>query len=93
MIYNDLNNSEYFFEFDEVKLYFSSMFYKEKFIKSYNQFIKDETDKFKVRYKCNITADLLFVLLLYKKIEKRGFRVEYHGRKISENYYLSINFK
>ncbi len=90
MIYNDLNNSTYSVTYDNFTLYFSSNFYKEKFIKSVANFIKEETDKIKVKYKSGIYADELFILLLYRKIEKRGFRVLYKNKEIKENYYFNI---
>ena len=90
MIYNDLNNSTYSVIYDDLTLYFSSNFYIEKFVKSYIDFIKDETDKLKVKYKCEAYADELFILLLYRKIEKRGFRVLYKNKEIKENYYFNI---
>ena len=33
MVYNDIDKSDYIFEYDKLKFYFSSLFYKEKFIK------------------------------------------------------------
>ena len=91
MIYNDLNESNYTFEYDDLKFYFSSNFYKEKFIKEYHNFIKEETMKLKVKFKCNIYCDEMILLLLYKKIEKRGFKVEYKGKELIENYYIDFN--
>lgn len=90
MIYNDLNESSYVFKYDKLNLYFSSKFYMNKFIKEHHDYIKNESDKLKVKFKCSVYADELFLLLLYKKIEKRGFRVEYQGKEIDENYYFDI---
>ena len=84
MIYNDLNNSTYSVTYDNFTLYFSSNFYKEKFVKNVDNFIKEETDKVKVKYKCDVYSDELFILLLYRKIEKRGFRVLYKNKEIKE---------
>ena len=86
MIYNDLNESDYTFEYDDLKFYFSSKFYLEKFTREYSNFIKDETMKFKIKYKCNAYIDDMLLLLLYKKIEKRGFKVLYDGNELQENY-------
>lgn len=86
MVYNDLNESDYTFEYDDLKFYFSSKFYLEKFIKEYSNFIKEETMKLKVKFKCNIYCDEMILLLLYKRIEKRGFKVTLQGKDLNENY-------
>ena len=86
MIYNDINESNYTFKYDNLVFYFSSKFYLEKFTREYSNFIKDETMKFKIKYKCNAYIDDMLLLLLYKKIEKRGFKVLYDGNELQENY-------
>ena len=91
MIYNDINESKYTFKYDDLVFYFSSNFYKEKFIKEHVNFIHDETMKLKIKFKCNIYCDEMILLLLYKKIEKRGFKVLYKNNELSENY--CIDFK
>ena len=91
MVYNDINESIYTFKYDDLVFYFSSQFYKEKFKSMYAQFLKDETMKLKIKFKCNIYCDEMILLLLYKKIEKRGFKVEYKGKELIENYYIDFN--
>ena len=91
MVYNDSNESNYTFMYDDLVFYFSSNFYKEKFIKEYSNFIKEETMKLKVKFKCNIYCDEMILLLLYKKIEKRGLKVLYKGKELIENYYIDFN--
>ena len=86
MIYNDINESNYTFKYDKLVFYFSSKFYLEKFTREYSNFIKDETMKFKIKYKCNAYIDEMLLLLLYKRIEKRGFKVLYDGNELQENY-------
>ena len=86
MIYNDINESNYTFKYDSLIFYFSSKFYLEKFTREYSNFIKDETMKFKIKYKCGAYIDEMLLLLLYKKIEKRGFKVLYDGIELQENY-------
>lgn len=86
MIYNDINESNYTFKYYDLVFYFSSKFYLEKFTREYSNFIKDETMKFKIKYKCNAYIDEMLLLLLYKKIEKRGFKVLYDGNELQENY-------
>ena len=71
----NLNESEYYFKYKGLIFYFSSEFYKKKFADEISSFIETETLKLQVKYNININFDILFMLSLYKKIEKRGFRV------------------
>ena len=89
MVYKDINESNYIFEYNKLKFYFSSLFYKEKFIKEHIDFIRDETMKLKIKFKCSIYFDEMILLLLYKKIEKRGFKVLYNDKPIRENYLIT----
>ena len=88
MIYNDINESNYIINYKDIKFYFSSQFYQDKFKNEYLIFLKEETDKLKIKFKCNIDADYMILLLLYKKIEKRGFRVEYKNTRLADNYFV-----
>ena len=90
MVYNDINESEISFKYGKLKFYFSSEFYKLKFERLFLQFLKDETMKLKIKYKCNIVADEMILILLYKKIEKRGFRVYYKEVLMQEQYFVSV---
>ena len=78
-------------KYDNLVFYFSSQFYKEKFKREYSQYLKDETMKLKIKFKCNIYCDEMILLLLYKKIEKRGFKVLYKGKDLIENYYINLS--
>ena len=91
MIYNDINESNYTFKYDKLVFYFSSKFYQEKFIREYSDYLKDEIMKLKIKFKCNIYCDEMILLLLYKKIEKRGFKVLYKGKELNENYYIDLS--
>ena len=86
MVYNDINESTYNFSYDDMTFYFSSKFYKEKFKNDYINYLKEETDKLRIKFKCNVVADEMILLLLYKKIEKRGFRVEFKNERLSDDY-------
>ena len=88
MIYNDIDESTYSFNYDDMIFYFSSQFYQEKFKNEYVSYLKEETDKLRIKFKCGIDADYMILLLLYKKIEKRGFRVEFKGKRLADNYFV-----
>ena len=71
----NLNESEYYFKYKGLIFYFSSKFYKKKFLEEISSFIETETLKLQVKYNININFDILFMISLYKKIENRGFMV------------------
>ena len=71
----NLNESEYYFKYNGFVFYFSSEFYKKKFADEISSFIENETLKLQVKYNVNIIIDNLLMIALYKKIEKRGFRI------------------
>lgn len=87
IIYNDLHESDYIFEYDKIKFVFSSKFYLENFKKRYQDYLKSETDKLYAKYKTSIFADYLILYELYCKIEKRGFLMYYKGKEINEFYF------
>ena len=45
--------------------------------------------KLQSKYKCILYADEMILLDLYKKIEKRGFRVLYNNESISDSYFIN----
>lgn len=94
-IYYDLNESVYTFQYDKLRFYFSSKFYLSKFKNEYIEYLKNETLKLKSKYNCILYADEMLLLDLYKKIEKRGFKVLYNNSLIDENYFIDaiINIK
>lgn len=89
IIYHDIEQSTYIFEYDNLKFHFSSRLYLDKFKDRYSNYIKEETDKFSSRFKMSIYADELFLLELYRKIEKRGFKVYYKNIDIKETCSIS----
>lgn len=89
IIYHDIEKSKYTFKYDHLTFYFSAPLYLNKFKDKYIEYIKSETDKFNSRFRMIIYADELFLLELYRKIEKRGFKVLYDNKDIEE--YCFIN--
>ena len=63
-----------------------------KFKREYSEFLKNETMKLKLHFKCNVYCDEMILLLLYRKIEKRGFRVYAKGLRLIDNYYIESYF-
>lgn len=79
-VYHDLSESEYFTSIDGVKYFFSSKFLQQKFI---DKLRANRADcdlvyrKMELHYNLNDYSDLL----LYKDVERRGFRVYMKGRE------------
>lgn len=71
----NINESNYVATFGGFNFYFSSNFYKEKFEKEVLKYVEDEELKIENKYKMQINVRLYLAISLYKKIEKRGFRV------------------
>lgn len=71
----NINESEYMTTFGGFNFYFSSNFYKEKFEREVSKYVEEEELKINNKYKTQINVGLYLALSLYKKIEKRGFRV------------------
>lgn len=74
-IYYDLTESVEFVELLQTRFYFSSSFNKERFLKGYEDYIKEEEDKIKAKYGINISIRYYLLITYYIKIEKRGFYI------------------
>lgn len=80
LVYQDIEESPFYYDYEDFKFYFSSQFYRRNFKLKVEDYIKQETYKLKNRYKIfnnkfyEILKEVLLISL-YKKIEKRGFKV------------------
>lgn len=90
-IYYDLNLSKYKLDYKRFTFIFSSKFYINKFEKELNNFVDIEDKKLYSKYKIILEDKEFLALSLYKKIEKRGFKVLFLGKEINENESFSIN--
>lgn len=75
-IYYDLNESTEIVELLNTKFYFSSSFNKERFLRGYESYIKEEEDKLIAKYGLNISNRYYLLIAYYMKIEKRGFLIK-----------------
>lgn len=71
----NINKSEYYFKVNKLTFFFSSKFNKTRFENGFIDYVNEETNKIKAKYKVNINLTNYFLLAYYKKIEKRGFKV------------------
>lgn len=90
-IYYDLTESTYRLDYKRFTFYFSSKFYIDKYKKELDNFVNIEDKKIYSRYRVVLECTEYLALSLYKKIEKRGFRVNFMGVEIKENESFSIN--
>lgn len=89
-VYQNIEESPFFVEYIDFTFYFSSAFYQRNFKLKLPGYIREEEFKLKNRYR--IMNERFFEILhevlaisLYKKIEKRGFRVFKNNEKYNES--------
>lgn len=75
-IYYDLTESDVFVELLECRFYFSSSFNKERFLKGYETYIKEEEDKIIAKYGLLLSVRFYLLMAYYLRIEKRGFYIK-----------------
>ncbi len=90
-IYYDLNLSTYRVDYKRFTFLFSSKFYIDKFKKELDNFVNIEDKKIYSKYRVVLECSEYLALSLYKKIEKRGFKVYFNNKEIKENESFSIN--
>lgn len=97
-VYKNIEDSDYVFNFQRFTFYFSSKFYIDKFKKELDNYIDIEKNKLFKRHDIILESSEYLALSLYKKIEKRGFRVyfnkdikKYPPYKLKENETFSIS--
>lgn len=71
----DINESNYTLKINDYTFYFSSEFNKMRFERNFDYFVIEEINKIRVKYKVNIDLYDYLLVVFYKKIEKRGFKV------------------
>lgn len=90
----DINKSSYHFIVNDYDYYFSSIFNLKRFSNNYDYFVEEETNKLRAKYKVNIDIYDYLVMVFYKKIEKRGFKVLIHKDndiiEVKENYIYKL---
>lgn len=89
-IYIDIKESDIKVVKYGLVFYFSSEFYKTKFIENVDNYINQEMLKLKNKYKINNNFELFLTLSYYKYVEKRGFKVldDVNKKEVTENVLL-----
>lgn len=89
MVYQNIFESNYYYDYKSYRLYFSSLFNKTRFIDRIEAYIKDENIKNSNKYGVKIDLTNYLIIVLYKKLEKRGFRVyNLDNELISDNGFI-----
>lgn len=91
-IFTDIYESTYSYKVDNMEFYFSSVVYRDKFAKRYENFYIEEQKKLELRYNCSIKCKPLMLIKLYTMIEKRGFRVLIDGKTIDSIPLFKIEY-
>lgn len=90
-IYHNLNETTYKYELDELIFYFSSEFNLKRFKNNVKDYVDLENFKLMNKYRLQLNLSNMLSIAYYKKIEKRGFRVEYSYKNINETTLISDN--
>ena len=80
-VYYDLTESNEIVELLNTRFYFSSSFNKDRFLKGYESFIKEEEDKIIAKYQVSISIRFYLLIAYYIRIEKRGFYLTRYNEK------------
>lgn len=89
-IFYDLTESTEYVEMLDTRFYFSSSFNKERFLRGYYSFIKEEEDKISSKYGIKLRIKFYLLISYYLKIEKRGFYILRLSKKTGE---YSLNYQ
>ena len=89
-VYYDLKESNEYVDLLNHRFYFSSSFNKERFLSSYQSYIKEEEDKIIAKYNVLISIRFYLLIAFYLRIEKRGFYITKYS-EISDNYDIILD--
>lgn len=92
----DINKSEYYFRINKLTFFFSSKFNKQRYEAGFMDFVNEETNKIKAKYKVDINLVNYLLVVYYKKIEKRGFKILTYNEfddiiELEENYKFVVS--
>lgn len=93
IIYHDINKSNYYFKHENLTFYFSSLLYLNKFTKQYTSYIEEESAKLNNKFNMTVISKKVFLITLYKKIEKRGFRVLLNDKPLDKDVIAVLKIK
>ena len=91
--FTDIMESDIIAIYGSYKYYFTSNFNKKKFIENIEDYVYLEELKIKNRYGINIELNDYLAVWFYKKVQKKGFKVEdlKTGKLIKEFNFKTYN--
>lgn len=75
-IYLNIDESIYYYEYKNLKFYFSSKFNLKRFSEKVDEFVKKETYNLQIKFQNPVYIDEFLAIVFYRKIERRGFRIQ-----------------
>lgn len=82
-VYHNIEESDIYLMVGNFVLYFSSNNIRRKYSSLYDEYYQKVNEKLNKIYIMDYTP--IIVISLYKRVEKRGFRVYYKDRRIIDN--------
>ena len=92
-IYFDLTQSEFIYTYKDIEIRFSSQLKLNAFTKQVDSYVETEKLKLNYKYQANILFDYVFILNLYKNVEKRGFYAKYKGKELNKDYTIKTEIE
>lgn len=92
LVYQNIEETHYTFEVDNIVFYFSSSFNLRRFKEHCLEFADYEERKLINKFHVEVDMMKYFLITFYKKIEKRGFLIEYKNKKYRDDLILKIEF-
>lgn len=89
IVYQNINESSYTFEVENIIFYFSSSFNLRRFKERCINYSINEERKLINRFHVNIDMKKYFLISYYKLIEKRGFKVLYNNKELQDDFYMT----
>lgn len=88
-VYYDLSKSIYKFKYKELTFYFSSKFNLTRFIGKHLIYLRSENLKINSHFDCIFSMDYVILINLYKKIEKRGYKIKLNNDDLSKELMIA----
>lgn len=89
IVYQNIEESHYYFNVGDITFYFSSSFNRERFKNRYLEYITNEERKIINKYHITLDIKIYLLIAFYTSIEHRGFLVEVDKQKLKLS---DINF-
>lgn len=93
IVYQNIEESYYKIEIDDITFYFSSSFNLRRFKEKAIDYCINEERKLINRFHVDIKMRIYFLISFYKQIEKRGFLISYENRKYRDDIIIKTSLE